>query len=130
MLLFGTIIPLVAVALCAFVVLVESPLTDPLGRRAKSRSRSSDLRVVVSCEGLRREGTVGAYDSSFDLKGSSFLRPPLKSISLGLRLSSPLGRRPGVLPPYPLSIPLSSDARPERAVRGAVRGEVGKSGDG
>lgn len=47
-LLFGTTIPLVAVELRAFVVLVESlvVLTDWLGRRPKSRSLSSDLRGI------------------------------------------------------------------------------------
>ena len=109
-------------------------LTAPLGRRPNSRS--SDLRVV-SCDGLRREAsaaeklsspTILPANVSSGLRYVSSLLRPVKSVSLGRRLSSE-GLR---LELYPPSDGRSADARPEAFAFPAFRGgEVdGKSGAG
>jgi hypothetical protein len=131
---------LVAVVLCVpgrVLVVSLDVLTAPLGRRPNSRS--SGLRVV-SCDGLRREAsaaeklsspTIFPPNTSSGLRYVSSLLRPVKSVSLGRRLSSE-GLRLEVLPVYPLSDGRSADARPEALAFPAFReGELdGKSGAG
>jgi hypothetical protein len=106
-----TTTPLVAVELRAPGAPSLVLLMDWAGRR---EGGSSDLRDGSVVDGFRRDvgggggstGTIGfglAYESSL-------LRDRLYSESFGRRRSSPFGRRPEMLPPYPLSRARSSEA--------------------
>ena len=64
---------------------------------------------------------------------SSLRRGRLYSDSLGRRRSSPLGRRPEMLPPYPLSKARSSETLGPRelgALSASRVDDAGKSGEG